>query len=515
MIRVLGGLVLCLAVWLLILRRGAGARPVWKTPLLAACLDAAPILLGFAAALGATARPLLSGLVIAALAAGLSLADRVKRVVLDEPVVFADRAELLEVFRHPSLYLPFAGSAWVLAGAGVGLVAIGVLLAWAEPPLWHRSVLLAAVDAVVCAGLAYGCFAVPASVPPLLRWLAACYNRRLDISRDPVQDSARFGPLACFAIHATLAAAERPARQSTAIADAASIPGFPPGAGPVVMVQAESFFDPALLHPELAGALPHFEALAASAVQRGRLHVPAWGANTVRTEFAVLTGVAEDTLGLDRFNPYEAFAQSKGPPLPSLIRAAKASGYRTVFVHPFDLHFYGRSRVLPLLGFDELVGPAAFARAPRRGDWVADEAIADVVADVLQRLGPRVFVFAATMEAHGPWGKAKPGESAPLPASLQGIAEADQVAQWLWHLQGTDRMMHRLSEAVSRHGAGWLALYGDHQPSLPAAFAALGMVDRRADYFVWSKSSRASFGQIEDLAATSLGLALATRMSTV
>ena len=509
MIRVVAGLALCLATWSLVLRRGAGTRPLWTVPALAAALDAAPVLLGFAACLGATARPLLAGLVIAALAGGLSLSDRVKRVVLDEPVVFADRAELLEVFRHPSLYLPFAGSAWVLGAAGAGIVAVGLLLAWAEPPVWSRSTPAAVLDAVICAGLAFACFAVPAATPPLLRRLAALYASRLQISRDPARDAAALGPLACLAVQATLAAAERAPRRLAAVAGAPPLPVLPHSAGPIVLVQAESFFDPARLHPALAGLLPHFESLAHAAVQHGQLAVPAWGANTVRTEFAVLTGIGEAALGLDRFNPYEAFAQAKAPLLPSFARMAKASGYRTVFVHPFDLGFYGRSRVLPLLGFDELVGPEAFAAAPRRGEWVADEALAEVVEAVLRRVGPRVFVFVATMEAHGPWGKAKPGEAVPLPAALAGIPESDQMAQWLWHLQGTDRMLHRLAAVLAAENQdGWLAVYGDHQPSLPGAFAALGCADQRSDYFIW-RSSPPDGPAVVDLAAETLGAALA------
>ncbi len=516
MLRLAAGLALCLATWSLVLRQGVKARPLWRAPPLAAALDIAPVLLGFAALLGATARPLLAGLVIAALAGGLSLADRVKRVVLDEPVVFADRAELLEVFRHPSLYLPFAGSAWVLGAVAAGLAALGLLLAWAEPALWPRSYAFAVAEAAVCAGLAYGCFAGPAATPGLLRWLARLYTTRLSPSRDPARDAAALGPLACLAVHATLAAAERPARRLAAIAEAETLPAFPSSTGPIVLVQAESFFDPARLHPALAGLLPHYEALAAAAVQCGRLAVPAWGANTVRTEFAVLTGVGDDALGLDRFNPYEAFAQAKTPPLPSLVRAARASGFRTVFVHPFDLRFYARNRVLPLLGFDEFVGPEAFADAPRRGWWVADEALADQVAAVLQRLGPRVFVFVATMEGHGPWAAAKPGEAVTLPDALRGIPEAGQVAQWLWHLQGTDRMMHRLSEALAAqskaNATGWLAIYGDHQPSLPGAFAALGCTDQRSDYFIWRTSPPAAAAN-QDLTAERLGAALASSLA--
>lgn len=511
MIRVAAGLLVCAAAWLLVLRQGAGSRPPWRAAALAGALDAAPVLIGFALALAATARPLMSGLAVAALAAGLSVADRVKRVVLLEPVVFADRAELLEVVRHPRLYLPFAGSAVALAAAGLAAAALAGWLAWLEPPLWSRSYLgaLASAAASVAAGAA--CFHAPGLRPEALRRLAGFYAARLSPSRDPAADSAAFGPLACMTVHATLAAAERPGRR--AAASRRQPLAFPDGGGPVVMVQAESFLDPGRLHPGLAGLLPSYAAMAAGARARGRLAVPAWGANTVRSEFAVLTGLAEDDVGLDWFNPYEAFAAG-GPPLPSIARAARLAGYRTVFVHPFDLAFYGRRRVLPLLGFDELVGPRAFAGAARRGPYVADEEVARVAADVLDRCGPRVFVFAATMEAHGPWGAGS--DSVALPADLRDVPGAGQLARWLWHLQGADRMLGVLRDALearaSHDGPGWLALYGDHQPSLPETFAAAGLDSRDTDYLVWRTGAHARTAPGEDIAAHELGGALVAAM---
>ena len=125
MIRCAAGSLIWLAVWQFALRRGAGAGLWPGRNRLAAALDIAPALIGYAIALLALARPLLAGLVVAALAGGLTLIDQVKRIVLHEPVVFADRAELLEIARHPRLYLPFAGSAFVLGGAAAVIAALG------------------------------------------------------------------------------------------------------------------------------------------------------------------------------------------------------------------------------------------------------------------------------------------------------------------------------------------------------------------------------------------------------
>ena len=152
-----------------------------------------------------------------------------KREVLREPVVFADRAELLEVVRHPEFYLPFAGTGLVLAAAAAAVTAAAAV-AWALPPLWQWSPWPALGAALVVAAA----FTLP-GWPPLLGRLQRVYER-LAPSRDPGEDTARWGILACFAIHATLARAERPVRRTTV-----GVLRTPSGRrrGPVVMAQLE------------------------------------------------------------------------------------------------------------------------------------------------------------------------------------------------------------------------------------------------------------------------------------
>ena len=485
---VLAGLALCLLAWAG-LRRSVGAT--WRrTPVLALALDGLPVLAGYSALLAATARPLLSALPILAAAAGLALADRVKRAVLREPLVFADRAELLEIVRHPRLYLPFAGTGTVVAGAvaaALGLVA----LAWLEPALWTVHPLPGLLAACAAALAFWALLAIP-SRPPLLHRLARAYAD-IPVTRDPARDAAALGMLACFIVHATLARAERPVRQAAARDQAR---GRPPlqAAGPIVLVQAESFFDARRLHPDLDYLLPNWVALTQAAVRHGRLQVPCWGANTVRTEFAVLTGLPESALGLDRFNPYEAFARVR---LPSIAEQARQAGYRTVCVHPFDLGFYGRDRVLPLLGFDELVGPEAFTTSKRAGAYVADVEVAAAVARVVTKHGPRVLVLAITMENHGPWdGASDPLPPIPLPPAMAGCPEARELGRWLRHLPGTDAMIPVLQDALSAQaGPGWLIFYGDHQPSLPQAFRGLMLTSTETNFAIWRPNAKAGVHQ--------------------
>ena len=433
----------------LVLRRQAGGGALWTL----LPLELAPIVLGWLLLLSLSRRPVLSATLILAAALGLALTDAAKRATLREPLVFADRAELLEVVRHPRFYLPFAGPAKVIGGAAAAAAAAG-LLAWIEPQAWHPWPLL-------MIGLVALCILLPGR-PPFGPAIAAGY-RRLGVSGDPDRDMRRFGFLSSLIVHATLARDDRRARRA-AVAD---FPGLPSDAagGPVVLVQLESFFDARLLGARTLGRddirLPGLDMLAAEGVA-GRLSVPCWGANTVRSEFMALTGIEAAATGLDRFNPYERFALVRTR---SLAWTLKAAGYRTICLHPFDNTFYGRDRVMPLLGFDEFRGPEVFEGAERVGPDVTDRAVGREVLRIVEACGPRVFVFAITIANHGPWtDPARPGR-----AELDGYLEG---------LQASDEMLELLANGLPPGAT--LAVYGDHQPSL----ADLG-ADDRTNYVIW------------------------------
>ena len=491
------GLLLCLGAWVA-LRRTVGAGWVTGAPgpgrWASSLLDLLPVAAGFTLALVALGRPVLAGLAIAAPAAGLIVTDRVKRVVLDEPVMFVDRAELWEVVRHPQLYIPFVGVVPMIAGTLAIAAALAGLI-WLEPPLWPLPLGTAVLTLAGAAAIAVALFRLPRHRAILTR-LAPVYERWRP-ARDPATDAERFGMLATFVVQATIAAVERPRRQAEARA-----PGLPPlvaGGGPIVIVQAESFVFADRLHPALAGAAPEFARLAARSVRTGRFVVPCWGANTIRTEFEALTGIDTRRLGLDRFNPYEAFAQV---PLPSLAAAARAAGRRTICLHPYDRRFYARDKVMPALGFDRFVGIEGFADAPRAGAYVADVALAERIAEAVRTEGPDVLIFAMSMENHGPWGDAAEAQAAVPPHLGLRAGEIPAFGRWLRRLARTDAMLPVLTDALAGTG-GWLAFYGDHQPSFPGLFARLGILDRDADYLIW-RDGAAGRGHTADLAAYDL-----------
>jgi hypothetical protein len=486
------GVVLAAAGWLLT-RRSAGAP--WRRPA-ALLLDALWPALGFALALAASARPVLAGLVILSLAAGLMLADLTKRAALREPVVFSDLDEFVQLFRHPQLYLPFAGPALVIGGALAAFGALALLLAL-EPPAWPWSpwpivVLLVLVVLAVAAILR----------APLLGIIVRAL-KRFPLEGDPTHDARALGLLAMQFTYGMIARAERPARRGAAAPPAAPTPGGDAGQ-PIVLIQGESFFDARRLHAGVPrDLLPGYDSCRASALRCGRLSVPGWGANTMRTEFAALSGLSQAELGFDRFNPYYAFARRQ--PVASLAWTLRAQGYRTVCLHPFDRRFFRRDIVMTNLGFDEFLGLETFADAPRVGRYVGDEAVGRRILELIDAAGPKLFVFAITMENHGPWDGARTAIPAAAATADLG-ADAAALHQYLDGLRSTDRMIELLATRFRAQAPGLLGFYGDHLPSLPRIFDRTGYDDARTDYFIWHPAG--GRGEPADLAAHELGRAL-------
>jgi hypothetical protein len=354
----------------------------------------------------ASGRPVFAGAIVLALGAGFAFADRTMRNVLREPVVFTALSELPQVFTHPHLYLPFAGTGFVIGGALAGaLAAFGLLIAEPTVATPQPFVALGVTGIVVVLLWRVG-------REPWLGWSAAALWR-LRPSGEPFGDAARLGPVAMLIVHGIIARAERPARR----ARLATLPtnGAPTTARPIVLVQCESFFDahralPILQHDFLTG----FDTAGAAGTS-GRLTVPAWGANTMRAEFAVLTGIEEAALGYDRFNPYHALSRRR---ITSQVWRLRAAGYRTICLHPYDRWFFRRDLAMPALGFETFLGRETLGGS-RTPPYLPDPELARHILHILDAEGPRTFIFAITMGNHGPW----LGESEEWECYLEGYGD--------------------------------------------------------------------------------------------
>ncbi|MGC2201222.1 MAG: LTA synthase family protein [Stellaceae bacterium] len=473
-----GGL-LALAGWL-IPRRVAKTRIAASLALL---LDFLPIVLTASLLLIATGRPLFTGVLLFSLGTGFALADRTKREVLREPVVFSDMSEFPHVFTYPQLYLPFAGPVLVVGGA-VAALALSLALFWFEPELWEPDPLL-----VLPAFLLVGAGVRLISREPALG-AAALALRRLGATGEPLKDAAKLGPFATILTYGLIARAERVHRRARHAPHPAPLLSRPHTDVdvPVILVQCESFFDARRLSPLIPrDLLSGFDACCESGATFGRFEVSGWGANTMRAEFAALTGIAEAELGYDRFNPYHAFARA---PTNSLVWRMRDRGYRTICLHPFDRGFFRRDLTLPALGFETFLGLESLGGS-RRPPYTPDPELANQVLEVLAAQGPRVFIFVITMGNHGPWREVASKDPA-LKRQFDptGLPQGAELLSYLEGLRQSDAMLQILASGLQEeYTEAILAFYGDHLPSLPRAFRYFGFDEWHSDYVMWHNSS--------------------------
>ncbi|GGO79486.1 capsular polysaccharide biosynthesis protein [Marinobacterium nitratireducens] len=397
------------------------------------------------------------------------IVNNAKYRFLREPLVHADFALYSQAIRFPRLYLPFVG----IGPALIGTLAIsatltgGLLLEAPSALLWSTAL----TDRLLAlAGLAV---LIPLIIAPA---------RRREVSLIPESDMQRYGLLPMLAIYAA----------QSRIEPVASQPPLPVADGRpnLIAIQSESFFDARRLdsriRPSILGC---FDRLKREAAASGRLRVPAWGAYTMRSEFAFLSGRANASLGFGRFDPLRFYRNrlAEGG-IDSLAAQLRRQGYRCICIHPYPVKFFARHRIYPQLGFDEFIDIRSFREARRFGPYVSDEAVCDRILEELSTSDQPLFIFAITMENHGPLHleSVTAAERATF-FSTETDASDDNLAIYLRHLRNADRMLERLSDYLAeRDPQAVLAWYGDHVPGMPDIYQARDYDDPTTDYLVWS-----------------------------
>jgi phosphoglycerol transferase MdoB-like AlkP superfamily enzyme len=246
----------------------------------------------------------------------------------------------------------------------------------------------------------------------------------------------------------------------------------------IVVVQSESFFDPSIMHGyEQANLTPNLSRLAAHGIS-GKLHVPTFGGGTIRTEFEVLTG-----LSLRYFeNLQYPYLQMGNKAVPSLVRTLNAHGYETVAVHGNDPAFWNRTSAFKALGFDRFVSQSSFpASALMDGKYMADSAMTDEIMALMKDSGPPQFIFAISLEAHGPYDvEPRHGEerdAIPVPDGITGEDKLE-LQNYIYHMQHADAELGRLvAWLAQRQRPSLLLFYGDHLPALGGSYRTTGFVD--------------------------------------
>lgn len=474
-----------------------------KRPIRAWCIHILIVSALFTFIVLTLARPYLAALLTLAMMLLFTIVSNAKFKTLREPLVFSDLAMFSQAFKHPRLYFPFLGLAGIAAIIIGALVLITLVLIEPMQSYGLPAYLLITATFITCT------------------ILAIKLSKHISFQESPTEDLAQFGlitPLLGYYIQSRSHTFQERFQQSlyqSPFAFPDAISEQPNGSqhgqdsekqgkqsshnkplaqktkDNIIVIQSESFFDPRHLHSDIApDILNHYDYLRSNAHQHGRLDVPAWGANTLRTEFAFLSGLDSQQLGFYRYYPYQFLHRYDTPTLASYL---KQQGYYCICIHPYHQTFFNRDKVYPAFGFDEFIGIEAFQGNndhPNQGAYVSDAAVTRLIIEQLefeQRTDKPLFIFVITMENHGP-----------LHLELLQEHEADNyytsqppqdhhdLTVYLRHIRNADAMIGTMHQYLSEHPQPTtLCFYGDHIPSLPKTYDATGYDDKRTDYIIW------------------------------
>jgi hypothetical protein len=421
-------------------RPRAGRARQWQGWLLHSLVMAAL----FGLFLGGSGNVLVAALLALAFMALAMVVSNAKHAMLGEPLLFSDLALVAAVFRHPRFYLTaLSVPQRILIGLGAALLVLALGLT-----IGLRWELHAAGLALFTA--ASGAILIVA-------------RRLAQLTPSPAvhADVARFGLLATISLYwSNWRATPDPLPCPAEPICHAELPDV------IVIVQCESFADPVSLTGDTMLTLPGLERARNAAWQWGELGVSGFGAYTMRTEYGVLFGRSEEALGFRSFDPFLTALTETSHALPARLAP---SGYRSLFVHPHDMRFYGRNRLMPAAGFAKLIGEEGLPPVTLGSRYLDDPALGVALAELSCKAAEPLLLYAVTMGNHGPWIRD------PITGSEGGLGAYMQL------VRESDAMLAGLIDSLSAaRRPTLLVFFGDHRPSIPGVTRPGG--DRHTPY---------------------------------
>lgn len=405
----------------------------------------------------------------------LIIISNAKYKALREPLVASDLILFTQAIKFPRLYLPFLGLVPAIVLPTVTGLAI-YFLTTLETPLFQYSDLPDHIG-VVLASLVF------------IATGLIVLSRSLTPSQLSSNDVQQFGLISNLLIYLTHTLQQQKTQLPSSLdkwknvdRDSVINRKFPD----IVVIQSESFFDVRRLHPSIhKDVLQNFDHCCDTSLFHGQLDVPAWGAYTMRTEYSFLTGQSNQSMGMNRFDPYLAFRNKQ---VFSIATYLKTLGYETICIHPNASEFFSRHILFPNLGIDRFIDISEFDITQKSGPYISDKAVTEKILATLAESNTPKFIFTITMENHGPLHLETDDPSVHSTVYADTPPEkSHDLNIYLRHLLNADIMIRELCEAFSEHHPdALLCWYGDHVPSMPDVYEELDFDQGETDYFIWN-----------------------------
>ena len=420
----------------------------------------------------------------------LIVVNNAKYLNLMEPLVFSDYDYFTDAFRFPRLYIPFLGVSGILGiMTAVAVIICGFCI---DPSDVNRFTDVSVFATVM--GIEIVCL--------LVLWFTRDVKELNTFNIGADLNNLGF---AVFLWSYFLAYLEKPNVKSpfesfsNAGADALSGKDESRNADELshdgkevqpnlIAIHSESFFDPREWNQNIKeDVLQDYDGIRAESFMCGKMKVPAWGANTIRTEFSFLTGIRPEDMKGHRFSPYQISSTSWK--IVSFVNFLKSRGYHTVCIHPYHSGFYHRDVIFKKWQFDEFLDIRSFTKADKFGPYVSDSAIADRMLELCDEWNGKkpLFIFMITMENHGPLNlESITGEEVQGYFKESVSDDFRELAIYLRHISNENAMLKKLTGNFrEKNYPVSMVFYGDHVPILPKPYAILGEPEGTVPYFIW------------------------------
>ncbi len=243
----------------------------------------------------------------------------------------------------------------------------------------------------------------------------------------------------------------------------------------------------------------------------GHIVVPGFAGGTANTEFDVLTGMQTNALSDTTTSAMRVINRN----LDSLFRAFDADGYRTSFYHPGDAWFYNRENVYRWLGAEHEVFAKDMKDLEYKGRWVTDDYMAGLIEEEFETAvseGRPLFNYTTTIQNHMSYTADKYGEGhtfAPVSVTADISDETRTMLEvYTEGVRDADAMLGRLTAYFAeRSEPVVLVFYGDHLPYLgdnQKGYAELGsevaiaendrtdiLCSYKTPYVIWTNAAAA------------------------
>lgn len=254
----------------------------------------------------------------------------------------------------------------------------------------------------------------------------------------------------------------------------------------VIFIMMEAFSDitdrDVFGYDEADDPLQNFHALqqAENAVS-GYLVVPNYAAGTANSEFDVLTGMQTTMLSQTNTSAFRTFTRN----IDSVLRVMREDGYHTSFIHPGSDWFYNRENVYRWLGAEETFFVDQMENVEYKGSWVTDHYTAGQIKQEFEAAvaaDEMLCNLTVTIQNHMSYTADKYGDT-PIPPAKLNVSVSEEtetmLAVYTEGIRDADAMMGELTDYFSQtEEPVLLVFYGDHLPSLGnerKGYAELGL----------------------------------------